>query len=103
MGLAVSGSMSKLSKFEIFLVLGCAVSLSAILFMGYVFYNESIRGLGVLYIEPNRSLAFGELLMCIFGLVVQGFITASFILGFKHDSHEQSDPEDSDTMPAPGK
>ena len=44
-----------------------SVSLASIIFMGIVFYNESILGRGVLYLEPNRPLAFVELLICAFG------------------------------------
>jgi hypothetical protein len=88
-------------KFEVFLIIGCAIAIASILFMANVFFNESIRGFGVLYIEPNRPLAFGELLLTAFGLIVQGFITMSFVLGIKGDKHIH-DPEDSDTMPAPG-
>lgn len=94
--------MSKLSKFEIVMIIGCAISLGSIIFMAYVFYNESLLGRGVLYIEPNRPLAFGELLTCVFGFLIQGFITVSFVLGSGTGKSESVDPEDSDTMPAPG-
>ncbi|HYT43049.1 MAG TPA: hypothetical protein VEP90_11955 [Methylomirabilota bacterium] len=44
-----------------------SISLASIIFMGIVFYTESILGKGMLYIEPNRPLAFIELLICAFG------------------------------------
>ncbi len=53
-----------------------SISLASIIFMGIVFYTESILGRGMLYIEPNRSLAFVELLICAFGggLVIGKFV-----------------------------
>jgi hypothetical protein len=53
-----------------------SISLASIIFMGIVFYTESILGKGMLYIEPNRPLAFTELLICAFGggLVIGKFL-----------------------------
>ncbi len=44
-----------------------SISLASIIFMGIVFYTESVLGRGMLYIEPNRPLAFTELLICAYG------------------------------------
>lgn len=41
-------------------------ALASLIMMGFVFWNE-VHGRGVLYIEPNRTIAFTELLMTGFG------------------------------------
>ncbi len=55
-----------------------SISLASIIFMGIVFYNESILGRGVLYLEPNRPLAFFELLICAFG---GGLVIGQYLRG----------------------
>jgi hypothetical protein len=52
-----------------------SISLTSILFMGIVFWNE-IHGEGVLFVEPNRTIAFTELLVMAYGF---GAVLGSFI------------------------
>ena len=46
-----------------------AFSLTSMGFMGLVFFYESILGENVYFYEPNRLLAFVELLTVIFGAI----------------------------------
>ena len=89
----------RLSKLELLSILGLTIGLTSIFFMAYVFYNESVLGRGVLYIEPNRTLAGLELAFTIFGLLVQGFITLAFVLNAKITSAKNNSDDDPDVMP----
>jgi hypothetical protein len=62
-------------------IFATSISLASIIFMGIVFYTESILGKGMLYIEPNRPLAFVELLVCAFG---GGLVIGKFLRSLSH-------------------
>lgn len=51
-----------------------ATGLAALIFMGYVFYNESFLHKGVLFIEPNLYIAGGELLTVVASIVVTAYL-----------------------------
>lgn len=65
-----------MSKLGVATIYGMVTGVSSQIFMLYVFFNESILGQGVTYVEPNRPLAFIELLLVLFGLV---FLTFAMI------------------------
>lgn len=73
--------MSK--KFSIAVAFGQVIGVASTIFMVWVFYNESLRGLGVLYYEPNQALAGIELAMATVGLVIQALVLTLMSLGSK--------------------
>ena len=69
-------------------IAGFAISIASIVFMAFVFFNESILGHGVLYIEPNRYLAFGELAACGYGMFFAVFMLKTFLSSENEDHRD---------------
>lgn len=78
--------MIHLNKLEIASIYGSLVGVVSTIFMVWTFYNESLLGRGVLFIEPNRTLALGELIAAVVGLLILGFLMFAFVFHPTGDS-----------------
>jgi len=78
-------NVGKLTAVAIF-VMGFAVQMASLIFMGIVFFSESILGKGVMYVEPNRLLAFVELSVVGYGMAFAVYMLKAFF--------ESNGPED---------
>jgi len=63
------------------------------LFWVYTFYSESIFGHGVLFIEPNRPLAFFELSLVVVGAILLCACMVGGVLLHNPTEHKDDDPE----------
>jgi hypothetical protein len=63
---------------------GFSISIASILFMANVFFHETL-GHGMLYYEPNRYIAFGELATCAYGLIFALFMLKTYIQASTED------------------
>jgi len=74
-------------------ILAMSVALASILFMGYVFWNE-FYSRGVIFYEPNRLIAFSELLLTAFSITTTVMVFFQWVIFLKRLAKPYDPTED---------